>query len=129
MSQAAVLDASAILAVLKREPGRDRVIEAMLVGATLSTVNLCEVAAFFARAGRAVPSLAEDLRRLGLAIEPLTTEDAMEAGDMIRDTAAAGLSLADRSCLALAKRLGQRVLTADCAWSGLNLGIEVVLVR
>ena len=129
MRQAAVLDASAILAVLKREPGRERVIEAMLVGATLSTVNLCEVAAVFARAGSAVPRLADDLDRLGLAIEPLTREDAVEAGNMIRDTAAAGLSLADRSCLALAKRLGQPVLTADRAWSDLDLGIEVVLVR
>jgi len=44
-------------------------------------------------------------------------------------TRSAGLSLADRACLALALRLGYGVLTADRQWSNLDIGLEVKLIR
>lgn len=44
-------------------------------------------------------------------------------------TKASGLSLADRACLALAKRLDIPALTADRDWADLNLGIAVQLIR
>jgi PIN domain nuclease of toxin-antitoxin system len=44
-------------------------------------------------------------------------------------TKAHGLSLADRACLALAKRLDLPVVTADRDWAGLDLGITVQLIR
>ena len=40
-----------------------------------------------------------------------------------------GLSLGDRACLALAMRERSRVLTADRAWSDLDLGVELALIR
>ncbi len=40
-----ILDASALLVFLLREPGQERVAEVLLDGATMTTVNLAEVAA------------------------------------------------------------------------------------
>jgi PIN domain nuclease of toxin-antitoxin system len=44
-------------------------------------------------------------------------------------TRAAGLSLGDRACLALARERRIPALTADRAWSHLQLGIEIQTVR
>jgi len=40
-----------------------------------------------------------------------------------------GLSLGDRACLALALREQAPVLTGDRAWSKVDVGVEVVLIR
>ncbi|WP_075296105.1 MULTISPECIES: hypothetical protein [unclassified Pseudonocardia] len=40
-----------------------------------------------------------------------------------------GLSLGDRCCLAPAARLGGPAVTADSAWTGLDLGVSVVSIR
>ena len=41
----------------------------------------------------------------------------------------AGLSLGDRACLALGKRLNLPVLTADKIWTSLSIGIAITLIR
>ena len=64
-----------------------------------------------------------------LAIEPMTEEDCLAVAWMRPATRAAGLSLADRTCLALARRLALPVLTADRSWSDLELGVDVRLIR
>jgi ribonuclease VapC len=40
-----------------------------------------------------------------------------------------GLSIGDRSCLALAAEHDLPAVTADRAWSALDAGIEVVVIR
>jgi PIN domain nuclease of toxin-antitoxin system len=49
--------------------------------------------------------------------------------DLLLRTRHLGLSLGDRACLALASTLGAPALTADEAWTKLDLGVEVQLVR
>ncbi len=65
----------------------------------------------------------------GLQIRPFDETLAVAAGLMRAATRRHGLSLGDRACLALALRERSRVLTADRAWSKLDLGVEVTVIR
>lgn len=62
-------------------------------------------------------------------LEPLTDADCIEIALLRPLTKARGLSLADRACLALARRLNVPVVTADREWADLNLGVIVQLIR
>ena len=123
-----VLDASAVLAVLGGEPGADNV-AAHIPGAKISAVNLAEVASVLSdrTAGTDVPR--QLIRRLGLQVIPFTESVALVSGELRRKTRSFGLSLGDRACLALAQILKLPVLTGDRVWAGLELGIEVRVIR
>jgi PIN domain nuclease of toxin-antitoxin system len=131
---AAVLDASAFLAYLRDEPGADDVADAIADGAAISTANLAEVLSRAADRGADPQRLARQLTERGLldgaiAVEPLVTADAVEIARLRPLTRERGLSLGDRACLALAKRLDLPAVTADTAWSRLELRIEVRHIR
>jgi len=123
-----VLDASALLAFLHQEPGAEAV-EQVLHSATISSVNWCEVAQKRIERGRPVDSIRAGLVKVGLDIAPFTLEDAETAAEMYQATRFSGLSLGDRACLALARRLGSPALTADRRWEDIDLGVEVRLIR
>lgn len=130
----AVLDASALLAYLHDEPGADVVADAIAAGAAISSANLAEVLSRVADGGRDPHALLTRLVREGLLegaveVEPLTLEDAAEIARLRPLTRAAGLSLGDRACLALTRRLASEALTADRAWSGLDLPVELRQIR
>lgn len=80
-------------------------------------------------AGHSLSGLREALEPAGLRVIAFTTEDADTVGDMWPATRAKGLGIADRACLALARRMGVPAVTADRAWAELHLGVEVVLIR
>lgn len=129
-----VLDASALLAYLGNEPGADVVADAIAGGVTISTVNLGEALSTLVARGKDPADVASDLTDRGLldgaiAVEPFTAADAIEAARLRPLTRSAGLSLADRACLALAHRLSAPVLTADHAWTGLELDVDVRPIR
>jgi len=131
---AAVLDASAFLAYLQDEPGADVVADAIAGGAAISTANLAEVLSRAAGSGVDPQRLARQLTERGLldgaiAVEPLTSSDAIEIARLRPLTREHGLSLADRACLALAKRRELPAVTADTAWSKLDLPIELRFIR
>jgi ribonuclease VapC len=69
------------------------------------------------------------LRRLRLEVVPPDEAQAWAAGELRRQTRAAGLSLGDRACLALARYLGLPAVTADRAWRGLLPDVQAVLIR
>ncbi|TFU15780.1 type II toxin-antitoxin system VapC family toxin [Thermus tengchongensis] len=126
----AVLDASALLALLLDEPGAARVEAVLAEGAAISAVNLAEVFSNQAERGHAPEAVRERLVREGLLgqvleVFPFTEEDALEAARL----RPLGLSLGDRACLALARRLGLPALTADATWEGLDVGVKVEVVR
>lgn len=124
----AVLDASAVLALLFAEQGADEVAETIATGAAISTVNLGEVATVLVRHRRdAEAILAAVIAQV--AVEPFIADDAFTSSRLVPATTRRGLSLGDRACLALATRLRGPALTADRAWSDLDVGIEVRLVR
>ena len=131
---APVLDASALLAHLRDEPGADVVAEAIASGAVISTVNLAEVFSRVADRGGDPAKLASELTQSGLldgaiTVEPFTAADAIDAGRLRPLTRDAGLSLGDRACLALARRLDAPALTADTDWQGAAHGVELRPIR
>jgi ribonuclease VapC len=125
----AVLDASAILAYLKREPGYDQVQEALAVQAAVSTVNLAEVYAKVVASGQDLDTVAARLLALGLQPHSFTAEDAHASAILYPQTHPLGFSLGDRACLALGRRLDLPVLTADRAWQGPSLGLDIRVIR
>lgn len=124
-----VLDSSAVLAYLEGEPGLSRVSSALASGSAISSVNLAEVYGRISVKGRDAPGIVGRLKAIGLEIEPFVEEDAAVAGSLLASTRELGLSLADRACLALARRLGARVLAADRALAEADVGVEVTLIQ
>jgi ribonuclease VapC len=125
-----ILDASALLAALLGEPGKERVDE-VISGATMTTVNLAEVVGYFAKLGADRTEISALMEGLPIIdVEP-DRDLAIEAGLMRPAGEKVGLSLGDRICLAQARRAGATALTADRAWAaiGKSFGIDVELIR
>ena len=97
----------------------------------MSAVNVAEVAARLCRDGLDPDLLPELVQRLCIDIEAFDRQGALIAGSLVAETQAEGLSLGDRCCLALTKRLDAPVFTADRSWSriGPAIGVEVVQIR
>jgi len=127
MSDEVVLDASAVLCLLQGEPGSEKVLAA-LPGAVVGAVNVSEVVAKLAELGMPAGEIREALT-LGFDVVPFTQELAFAAGELRAATRFRGLSLGDRACLALARSLALPAITTDRAWSDLNLGIEVRVLK
>jgi len=125
---ASILDASALIAFLHDEPGSNAVVDAIAYTAAVSMVNWAEALSKVAADG-ADPQAVATAFEGTLILEPLTETDCIEIARLRPLTKAHGLSLADRACLALAKRLDLPVLTADRDWADLTLGIAVQLIR
>jgi ribonuclease VapC len=124
----AVLDASAVIALLWEEPGADAVGE-LLGAAVVSAVNWSEVLQRYSALGLDTEGRRDSVEALGIAVEDFSGDDAETAASMWASTRSAGLSLADRACLSLARRLRLPVHTADRAWETVDVGVEVVLIR
>ena len=124
-----LLDASALLAYLQREPGFEAVREALREGAAISAVNLAEVAGKLKARGKDPERIVRRLLAMGLEVLPFTLEEALEAGALDPLTRPLGLSMGDRACLAAGKVRGLAVLTADRTWAGVVPGVDVVVVR
>lgn len=121
-----VLDASAVLALLQGEPGADEV-EGLIDGALMSCVNLAEVLQKAEQHEVATEGLEYDLEALGIEFRDFDLP-------MARPTAEAwspgtGLSLGDRACLALAKRVRGTAVTADARWRAAALDIDLRVIR
>ena len=125
----AVLDASAVLAYLQREPGFEKVGEELKAGAVISTVNLAEVEAKVISRGLDVDAATKSLLALGLTPRPFTEHDARQSALIYPTTQPAGLSLGDRACLALGLTAGLDVMTADRSWKDLDIGVVVRFIR
>lgn len=127
-----VLDASAVIAFLRDEPGADTVRELLEAADSelpaagiLSAVNLTEV---IQETGDDLPTLINGPQPV-IASVAYGVEHARVAAAMLAATRPAGLGLADRACLALAKAMSLPVITADRLWSEVDVGVEVLQIR
>jgi len=124
----AVLDASALLAFLRREPGAETV-AAALADCSVSSVNLAETYSRLVRSGGSLDSVARHVERLQIPVVAFDEPQALVAASIHSQSRQYGLSLADCACLALGVSSRAMVLTADRAWGQLSLGVEIVLIR
>lgn len=127
---AVVLDASALLALLRSEPGGKKV-EGALAEARMSVVNMAEVASHYHRLGMPAEMVDQMLQPLPITLVPADADLCWEVGRLRAVTVEAGLSLGDRFCLALAKRDELAAWTADRRWKDVAsaAGAKVVLIR
>lgn len=123
-----VLDASALLSLLFQEPGAERV-EARLSRALVSAVNYHEVLAKLIDRGVKPNEASAMLAELDVDIIAVDREQADIGGALRASTRAAGLSLGDRSCLALTKVHDGVAVTTDQAWATLDIPIQFEVVR
>jgi ribonuclease VapC len=123
-----VLDASALMAFLRQEPGWDRVAP-VLGDSLISAVNLSEVIAKATDYGGTMVDVSHALTQLPVEVPPFTQEDAYLAASLRPVTRHLGLSLGDRACLALGLLEGLPVLTADQAWAEADVDVEIVTIR
>lgn len=125
-----VLDASALLALLRNEPGA-KIVAAQIFGCGMSVVNLGEVITVLARSGLPEKAIHAAIDPLPITFVPPDVALAYSAGMLQPLTRSLGLSFGDRICLALARHLAVPALTTDQAWQTIaaTVGVTVVLIR
>ncbi len=127
-----VLDASALVAYARNEPGA-QVVAARLRSSRrvmVSAVNWAEAAGKL-RDYRMTPSIVRQaLAAVDAEIVPFAEADAAAVAELTPRTRSLGLSLGDRACIALALAAGAPALTAEQAWGRLDLaGLVVEQIR
>ena len=121
------------MAFLRDETGAERVgemlgsVESSFENAAfISTVNLAEL---HQKLGSNLPASLIGEPDSVIACADFTARQAAVSGELCGRTRGAGLSLADRACLALATTMGLPVITADRAWADVSVDVEVELIR
>lgn len=124
-----VLDASAVLALVRDEPGANRVSE-VIGSAVVSAVNLQEIVKAVLAAGVTIGHTRELLDSLRLDVRSHDREAAFASAALVQQTTRYGCGLGDRSCMALALCLGVPALTADREWRRIEIeGLDIRLIR
>lgn len=129
-----VFDASAVLAMILKEPGGDRVEKALDAASqgtdteiAISSVNWCEV---LTKLQRSPASLTPDELAgmlTGVELVPFERSGAELAAQL--NLLAPFISLGDRACLALASTLGATAWTTDKAWARAKVDVPVEVLR
>jgi PIN domain nuclease of toxin-antitoxin system len=123
-----VLDTSALLAFVNGEPGGAAVAD--LIGdAVVSTVNLAEAVTKLMDRGSSLVAARGALAMADYEVAEFDRGQAETTGALVVKTRHKGLSLGDRACLALALRENAPAVTADRAWSDLDLAVAIHIFR
>ena len=122
------LDSSAVIALVRRERGWEKV-NGALEHSVISAVNLTESITKLIRQG-GEPRLVERLlRALDLEVIPWDEELAWAGRDLCPLAWTNGISFADRACLTLARHLDRTAMTADSEWKKASHRVPVSLFR
>jgi len=127
-----VLDASAIVAYARNEPGAQVVAKRLRSGARvlISAVNWAEASGKLRAYGITPTIVRHALAAVDAEIASFAESDADAVAELTPRTRSLGLSLGDRACIALALTSGAPALTAERAWSDLDLaGFAVEQIR
>jgi len=123
-----VLDASALLALMRNEPGAAAV-SACLPSAVVSTVNQAEVQTKLVSAGLSEQQAWRHIAEVQCPSVAFDEEQARIAGGLVLKTRPYGLSLGDRACLALGLVRKVTVYTTDREWTRLGLDLKIEVIR
>lgn len=125
----AVLDASAVIALLREERGAD-VIAEYADDALISAVTLQEVIKSLLVRGFKPAETRSLIASLALDVRAHGADDAWAAALLWDATKTKGSGLGDRTCIALAIAEGLPAITTDKAWSDLAIpGLTVIQAR
>lgn len=123
-----VLDSAAVIALLRLEPGYQRVAE-LLDRSVISSVNLAEILNKLVQKASA-EQVQELLRPLELQVEDWSEAMAYRSAEFTQFNKSHGLSLGNRACLTLAKQLRATAVTSDRTWRRLpTLGVRIMIFR
>ena len=114
-----VIDSSAILALIFREKGGEKVAP-ILEDSLISSVNVAEVFSKLSEKGLLTKERISEFYKLGLELADFDAEQALKAGELRMMTKHLGISLGDRCCLALAILRDATAVTADREWKKLS---------
>ena len=125
-----ILDASALIALLKSEPYSEKLKE-VLPFSVMSTINVAEVAKYFVEKHNIAISVIKSAIESNLyEVIPFDAEQAYISAELITITKKYGLSIGDRACLALGMTKGYPVYTADKIWANLNIpNLSINIIR
>ncbi|MDG1437117.1 MAG: type II toxin-antitoxin system VapC family toxin [Rickettsiaceae bacterium] len=125
-----LLDTSALIALLKKEPGYKKVDE-VVAHSAISSVNLCELVSILAK--NSIPENAIDdiINDIVPEIIPFCENLGVKAGKLSSFTKEYGLSLGDKACIATAEYYSMEVYTADKIWAKLenNISTKITIIR
>jgi ribonuclease VapC len=128
VSDAYVLDASAVLCLLQEEKGAERVAR-LLPAAVIGAVNYAEVVGKLVESGIDEATADGLMDTLQLKVIPFDRIQARLAGALRASTRKFGLSLGDRACLALAAAEGAIALTCERVWTKFEAPCKVEALR
>lgn len=129
-----LLDASALMALLRREAGWERVQQALRASECLvGAVQLVEIEGKLVSRGEfTTPRVRQEFALLGqvMGVVPFEVAAQGAASFYYARRTAYDLSLGDCLCLGTAERLGADILTAERKWARIpDLPFEVKLIR
>ena len=125
----AVFDASAVIALLRDEPGAE-MIAGYAGDALISTVNLQEVVKALLVRGFTLDIARTMIEALHLEVRSHEIEDAYAAAALEPATRVIGRGIGDRTCMALAISAQVPAITTDQEWSRLAIaGLTVIRAR
>lgn len=122
-----LLDASALLALLREEPGRD-VVDSLIDECAINTVNLAEVFTKLIQLGLSADSVREQVLELRIPILPVTQTEAEASAALAPLAWQQGLSLGDRLCLATCLTHDLIAVTSERRWPE-DAGVSIRRIR
>ena len=121
-----VLDASAVLALMFSENGKEQV-EAILDDSVISRINVTEILTKLVENGSSIENAVRDIAEIELTIREFNEAQSISIADLRMKTKHLVLSLGDRACLALAIEENATAVTADKSWAKLSVcPVEVI---
>lgn len=120
-----MLDASALIALVRQEPGHD-VLSRLLENSAISAVSMSETVTKLVQKGGTRAQVEELLRALKLNVVAWDEDLAYRSAGFAHLARERGLSLGDRACLTSAQAFNSTALTTERNWSDLNLPVQQI---